>query len=88
MLLQIIHHKNAPTRASSIYCRWIRRDQGVDLPLVAIWFDSEMRCFEREFALNSEPELLTEGALDEPDGASAFQRLKQPMTFEISVHHS
>jgi len=88
MMLQIIHQKDTPPRASSIYCRWIRSAQTEDSPLVAVWIDREMRCFEREFALNSQAELLTEGALDEPGGASAFQRLKQPMTVEITVHHS
>jgi len=88
MMLQIIHQKKAAPRAFSVYCRWIRSDQGENSPLVALWIDSEMRCFEREFASDSNAELLREGALEEPGGATSFQTLRQRMRTDITVHSS
>jgi hypothetical protein len=85
-MLQTVHQKKGSARASSIYCQWIRREQGEDSPLVAIWVDSEMRSFEREFPSNSDTELLPEDALEEPGGAQSLQMLKQTMTTRMTVH--
>jgi hypothetical protein len=73
MLLQTIHQIKDSARASSIYCRWIRSGNREGSPLVAVWIDSEMRGFEREFAPDSNRELLPEDALDEPGGAHSFR---------------
>jgi len=88
MMLQSIPQKKAIPRAPSVYCRWIRSVQGENSPLVAVWIDREMRCFERGFASDSNAELLREGALEEPGGATSFQTLRQRMTTDITVHHS
>ena len=88
-MLQTIHEQKGSAPASSIYCQWIRMGRGEQSALVAVWIDSKMRCYERDFALNSEAELLPEGALDEPGGASAVHSLKQQtMTTEITLHRS
>jgi len=87
-MLQIIHQMYAAPRASSIYCQWIRRDGREGSPLVAVWIDSEMRSFEREFALNTETEVLAKGALDEPGGVPALQLLTHLTTSQITMHHS
>ncbi len=73
MMLQAIHQKKVDARASSIYCQWIHRELREDSPLVAVWMDSEMRGFEREFASNSDSELLREDALEEPGGTRSLQ---------------
>ena len=73
MMLQTIHQEKVAARASSIYCQWIRKEQRMDSPLVAVWMDSEMRGFEREFASNSNRELLRKCALEEPGGAHSIQ---------------
>jgi hypothetical protein len=86
MMLQTIHQIEGAARASSIYCQWIRREQSEDSPLVAVWIDSEMRDFEREFASNSDAELLRADALEEPGGAQSLQIVKQTMTTRITVH--
>jgi hypothetical protein len=67
-MLQVIHQKEGAPRASSIYCRWIREERTDGERLVAVWMDSEMRCFEREFAANPAEQLLQEDALEEPGG--------------------
>lgn len=67
-MLQVIHQKAGAPRASSIYCRWIREERKDGEHLVALWMDSEMRCFEREFATNAVEQLLQEDALEEPGG--------------------
>jgi hypothetical protein len=40
--------------------------------LVAVWIDSEMRGFEREFAAEADAELFTEAAFDEPGNAGSI----------------
>jgi len=88
MMLQTIHQKKGSPRASSIYCQWIRREEGEGSPLVAVWIDSEMRGFERELASNSETELLQEGALEEPGGAHSFQGLRQATADVVMARRS
>jgi len=67
-MLQNIHHELPAPRASSIYCRWIRTSDKEGARLVAVWIDSEMRCFANDFAPNSKAEVLQEEALDDPGG--------------------
>ena len=62
MTLQVVHTEGRPIRASSLYCCWIRVPESAELR--AIWIDSEMRAFEKQFAGEA-----SEGALvDEPGG--------------------
>jgi hypothetical protein len=67
-MLQAIHQKERAPRASSIYCRWIREERKDGEHLVAVWMDSEMRCFERECAPDQVEQTLQEDALEEPGG--------------------
>ena len=63
MTLQVIHTEGRPIRASSLYCCWIRVPESGELR--AIWVDSEMRAFEKQFAGEA-----NEGALvDKPGGS-------------------
>jgi hypothetical protein len=71
-MLQNIHQPAASSRASSIYCRWVRESSREGAHLIAVWIDSEMRCFERECTPASQPE-VPQDALDEPGGL-AFLR--------------
>jgi hypothetical protein len=66
VMLQAVHQKEAPARASSIYCRWIRENRELGAPLVAVWMDSEMRCFERELSSNAGLRSAHPGAMQEP----------------------
>jgi hypothetical protein len=68
-MLQVIHQKGGAPRASSIYCRWIRETRKDGEHLVAVWMDSEMRCFEREFTPGAVEQVLQEDALEEPGGS-------------------
>jgi hypothetical protein len=72
-MLQNIHQLRAAPRASSIYCRWIRENRREGARLVAVWMDSQMRCFEREVATASELEMQQQDALEEPGGAGTFR---------------
>jgi hypothetical protein len=74
-MLKVIHQKEGAPRASSIYCRWIREERKDGEHLVAVWMDSEMRCFEREYSENSVEQLQHEDALDEPGGWAVPQSL-------------
>jgi hypothetical protein len=67
-MLQNVHHEKAAPRASSIYCRWVRTADQEGARLVAVWIDSEMRCFAKNFAPNSETQALQQEALDDPGG--------------------
>ena len=83
-MLQNVHHEMAAPRASSIYCRWVRTNEKAGARLVAVWMDSEMRCFAKDFAPISETEPLQQGALDDPGGglvpsiANAFKDNHKP----------
>jgi hypothetical protein len=66
-MLQAVHQKEAPARASSIYCQWIRENRELGAPLVAVWMDSEMRCFERGLSSTAELEAACQGAVQELD---------------------
>jgi hypothetical protein len=72
-MLQAVHQKETSARASSIYCRWIRGNREQGAPLVAVWVDGEMRCFEREFAPYSDQEAANQDALEEPGGMASLQ---------------
>jgi hypothetical protein len=64
-----VHQKGGAPRASSIYCRWIRDMRREGAPLVTVWIDSNMSCFERQFVAKAEAGRFEEGALEEPGGA-------------------
>jgi len=69
MTLQVVHTEGRPIRASSLYCCWIRVPESAELR--AIWIDSEMRAFEKQFA----------GEASEPDRAEniavRFERMRR-----------
>jgi hypothetical protein len=72
--------KEAP-RASSLYCRWVPDGRRPGRPLVAVWIDSAMRCFEQQFAPEyGSPELESEetlqDTLDDPGGAGMYVNVK------------
>jgi hypothetical protein len=67
-MLRNVHHEMVAPRASSIYCRWIRTADQEGARLVAVWIDSEMRCFAKALAPNSQTEALQQEALDDPGG--------------------
>ncbi len=67
-MLRVIHQKESIPRASSLYCRWIRENLKEGARLVAVWIDSDMRCFEREFAPSQGLELSQLEALEDPGG--------------------
>lgn len=71
-MLQTVHQERAATRASSIFCRWIREERGGRVRVVAVWMDSEMRCFEQEFVLHGDGEKLRQDAMEEPGGIWAI----------------
>jgi len=68
-MLMTVHQKVRAPRASSIYCRWIRDTRREGAPLVTVWIDSNMSCFERQFVVKPEAGRFEEGALEEPGGA-------------------
>jgi hypothetical protein len=67
-MLQTVHQKGPAARASSIFCRWIREERGGRVKLLAVWMDSEMRCFEQEFVAHGDGEGLWQDAIEEPGG--------------------
>ncbi|MGB7727401.1 MAG: hypothetical protein WBL50_05175 [Candidatus Acidiferrum sp.] len=71
-MLQAVHQEKAVARASSIFCRWIREERGERVRLVAVWMDSEMRCFEPEFVSHGDGEELCQDAMEEPGGIWAI----------------
>jgi hypothetical protein len=71
-MLQVIHQRNTAPRASSIYCRWIQENRGEGARLVAVWIDSEMRCFEREAPRDLKTEAAPQGALEDPGGVAVL----------------
>jgi hypothetical protein len=75
-MLQAIHQKAAAPRASSVYCRWIRNGREKGAPLVAVWIDSQMGCFEAEFA--ADPDTVTHDSVDEPGGQCVYNRKDGP----------
>ncbi len=81
-MLQTVHQNQGAPRASSIYCRWIRENRNEGTRLVAVWIDSNMRCFEREFPSPCDEEVLQQDALEEPGGVGSFP-LKLQTVFEI-----
>jgi len=85
-MLQAIHQKGGAPRASSIYCKWIRDNTREGAPLVAVWIDSEMRAYEREFA--SESELLGQGVLEEPGGGPSPARQGQITIIELTTNRA
>lgn len=66
-MLQRIHQIKDGSRASSLYCQWIRESRRPGAPLVAVWIDSEMRVFEHQWAPATDE--MLQDALDEPGGA-------------------
>jgi hypothetical protein len=53
VMSQVVHTKNGGPQASSVYCQWILVERGASKRLVAVWIDSAMSVFEKEFASSS-----------------------------------
>ncbi len=83
-MLQTVHQKPGAPRASSLYCQWIRESREHGERLVAVWIDTEMRCFEKEVASNPDSELLQQDALEEPGGGSSILPLKGTHVIELT----
>ena len=83
-MLQTVHQKEAPARASSIYCQWIRENRELGAPLVAVWMDSEMRCFERRLSSTAELDPACQGAVQEPDEVPLL-RLQRRVVHQIET---
>lgn len=83
-MLQTVHQKPAVPRASSLYRQWIRQSGKQGERLVAIWIDTEMRCFEKEVASNPDSELLQQDALEEPGGGSSIVPLEGTHVIELT----
>jgi len=49
MVLQSVNKIMRGGKASSLYCIWIQNEQKAGSPLEAIWIDSEMNGFERQY---------------------------------------
>ena len=49
-MLKVVHTKRGGPQASSVYCQWILLERGASKRLVAVWIDSAMSVFEKEFA--------------------------------------
>jgi hypothetical protein len=71
-MLQNVHHQIDAPRASSLYCRWILIGDKQEARLVAVWIDSDMRCFATDFAPNSQNEIAQQEALGDPGGRPEF----------------
>lgn len=56
MMSQAIHTEKRSPQASSLYCHWILVEHAEGSRLIAVWVDSEMRAFEREFHLAGQTE--------------------------------
>ncbi len=87
-MLQTVHQERAAARASSIFCRWIREERGERVRLVAVWMDSEMRCFEQESASRGDGEKLCQDAMEEPGGVWAIPTRRLTGILEISSNRS
>ena len=61
---QAVHMKDRAPQASSLYCRWICVDRPGGLQLIAVWMDSEMHAFEREFLSTGEAKEQGEQAVE------------------------
>jgi len=53
VMLQVVHTKQGGPQASSVYCQWISVERAGGEQLVAVWIDSAMTAFEKEFATPS-----------------------------------
>jgi hypothetical protein len=82
-MLQTVHQNQGAPWASSIYCRWIRENRKEGTRLVALWIDSNMHCFEREFPSHCDEKVLLQDALEEPGGVVKLQTV-----FEIPEYRS
>ncbi len=51
-MLQTVHKRIATPKASSLYCVWVC--QGPEPRLEAIWIDSEMSAFKKQFVCEAE----------------------------------
>jgi hypothetical protein len=49
-MLKVVHKKQGGRQASSVYCQWISVEHGASKRLIAVWIDSAMSVFEKEFA--------------------------------------
>jgi hypothetical protein len=88
-MLQTVHQERAAARASSIFCRWIREERGGRVRLVAVWMDSEMRCFEAEFVSpHRDGEKQCQDAIEEPGGIWAVPSSRSIGIIEIPSNRS
>jgi hypothetical protein len=60
MVLQTFNKNLRGSKASSLYCVWVRKQQKPGAPLECVWIDSEMAAFERQFVPGNEAEATVE----------------------------
>jgi len=83
-MLQAVHVNQRATQASSLYGQWILVERGESKCLVAVWIDSAMRVFEKEFsghfawkhATTSEVNEVTFGEVQESEDGLAASALQ------------
>ena len=87
-MLQAVHQEKAAARASSMFCRWIPEERGERVSLVAVWMDSEMRCFEQEFVSPGDAEELCTDEMEEPGRAWTNRMRRWTSIIEIPSNRS
>jgi hypothetical protein len=50
MVLQTFNKKLGKSKASSLYCVWVRNEREYGAPLTCIWINRRMRAFEQQLA--------------------------------------
>ncbi len=65
----IFSHKNSVPRPS-LYCVWIRADEGQDAPLIRVWIDPSMSMFD------------SQAKVHEPDLAAAREEARAALAHE------
>ena len=65
----ISSHKNSVPRPS-LYCVWIRADEGQDAPLIRVWIDPSMSMFD------------SQAKVHEPDLAAAREEARAALAHE------
>jgi hypothetical protein len=72
-MLQATQIKKGARQASSLYCRWICVQSPKGKQLTAIWFDSEMRAFEKGPQSEATSELHAGSFAEEPERCTRSQ---------------
>ncbi len=85
-MLQIVHHNNRAPRASSLYCQWILESCGMGETPVAVWIDTAMRCFEREFLVCSRSEIREHSLLEKSGSGPGVELSRIPSAKESTFH--